>query len=452
MDIIDILFGTKKKDDATYGDAKHMSWSDQRKLFASYDANGYCIDGKRFLREKYLFQHCLYLAPTGSGKSVCITNFLLSLTSKTQLSGVVIDPSGTTQKITEGWLTKQGFKVKCLSFNEITSDTLRYNPLERATKTENGIAEIAQLIVFSSGDKKNDFWTLSEKSVIENILKALLQENQSEYPKNLFSLYKIINLLSVDEDKISNFMAGHLTEDQFLEFASFLGLEQKVRSNILATAKASLSSVSSEFIKTLTEYDNIELEKLREEKTILFINIGESKIKYYSFLISMLNTQLIEMALQEPQKKKPYLPIHFFFDEFATYKILGFEEIVPILRRRKCALYIYVQDINQLEQAYGKTGSKIIINNCLNKMFFATSSIETSEYAEKLVGNTTVLINDTPRPLALLSAQKIRGFEQWKFLYVNNSHSLVMKVKPFFKSSLKRRANLPIPKKENRHD
>ena len=434
----DFIF--KKKKDSEFGDAELANWNQQRKVFSGNDPNGYCLDGKQFLREKYLFTHKLTLASTGAGKSVVIISHLLSLTAKSNTSCIVIDPSGEIRKICEGHLSKH-FKLRSLNMNEI-SKSEQYNPFENIS-SENGIQEAMELLV-----EGKDFWAQYAKSIGEVTTEALLNKNQNEYPKNLSSLYTIINLMGVD-DTVKEFLATFLPKDKYLIYASFLSIDPKVRNSILATLKASLSKLNSNVLQYITEQDTMEIQKLRKEKTILFITCREDKAsKYYGFLLNLFLNQLIEYALEMPEKED--LNLCFFLDEFASFNLgaKSFPQILPILRRRRCAMFMYLQDINQLTENYGQSGSKIILANALSKVIFGKgASLEVSKYAESLLGVTTQEINGSLRPMPLLPAQKLRAMKQWEFLFIyGGSHFQLMKVKPYFKSHLKRRANLSITK------
>ena len=436
----DFIF--KKKKDSEFGDAELANWNQQRKVFSRNDPNGYCLDGKQFLREKYLFTHKLTLASTGAGKSVVIISHLLSLTAKSNTSCIVIDPSGEIRKICEGHLSKY-FKLRSLNLNDI-SKSEQYNPFENIA-SENGIQEAIQLII----EGNDDFWTLSTRSIGETMLYGLLNEQQSEFPKNLNSFYKLVNLMSVEPDTVNEFMATYLPKDKYLAYASFLSIEPKVRNSILATLKASLAKLNSNVLQYITEQDSMEIQKLRKEKTILFITCREDKAsKYYGFLLNLFLNQLIEYSLEMPEKED--LNLCFFLDEFASFNLgaKSFPQILPILRRRRCAMFMYLQDINQLTENYGQSGSKIILANALSKVIFGKgASLEVSKYAESLLGTTTEEVNGSLRPMSLLPAQKLRAMKQWEFLFIyGGSHFQLMKVKPYFKSHLKRRANLSITK------
>lgn len=438
MSLYEILCNSNKNKNTEFGNAKYMSWSERMSFFSRNVRNGYLLDGKRFLKEKHLPTHCLTIASTVSGKSVVLTGHLLSLTSKDKVSCIVVDPSGEIQKTTEGWLKKQGYVIKSLNLND-TSKSEQFNPLERALFTDNGIQETVELLI----EGNNDFWTLSARSRVENALEALLNKKQEEYPKNLASLLKIIHLMSVEPDRINEFMACYLPEDKYLEYASFLSIDAKVRNNILATVKASLGKLSSKTIRYITEKDTIAIENLRKEKTVLFISAREDKVrKYFGFLLNLFVTQLLEYALEMPKKED--LNLHFFLDEFATFNLgrESFPEILPILRRRRTACFMYLQDISQLEQNFGSSGAKIVLANSLNKIIFGKTSVEVSRYVESLLGTTTKEVNGHLRPMPLLSAQELRGLKQWEFLFINGGNFQLMKVKPWFKTSLKRRANL----------
>ena len=191
----------------------------------------------------------------------------------------------------------------------------------------------------------------------------------------------------------------------------------------------------------------MDLLSLRTKKRVLFLRLEEGKEKYYRFLLSAFNSQLMDVALKMPKKGQKHNPIMMFLDEFPTYRISQFPQMVSVLRKRKVALFIYIQDISQIEQIYGVNGTKTILGNMLNQVYFGNLRREECERIEKLLGTKTEEINGALRPMPVLRADEIQGLKKFHCLYINGMDYCILKILPWFKSyRMKKRADVQ-PKK-----
>lgn len=438
--LYELLFGNKKKESNQFGDAKFMNWTRKRHYFSRNTKNGYCVDGTNFLKEKHLFNHTIYCAPTGSGKSTTIINHLLSTSKKDHYSMFVLDVSGELESICGKHLRDSGFKISRLDISN-PSEGLQYNPLKRAkdSQNNNAIQQLAELLICQHDKSEKSFWEQSAISETETCLKALFSEKEEP---NLLDLYNLINLITVKPKEAIAYMEKNLPEESFMDFAAFMGMEPKLRSNIIASMKAPLSQIKSKALQQLTEKDTVDLESLRTEKRVFFLRLTEGDEKYNRFLLSIFNTQLISVAMRMPQNKdEKYLPIYMFLDEFPTYRIAQFPQMVSVLRKRKVALFIYVQELSQLDEIYRINGTKTILGNMLNKFFFGNLRREQAEYVSKLLGTKTEEVNGSLRPMPLMRPEEIIGLKKFHCLYINGLDSCLLKIKPWFKSSLKKKAN-----------
>lgn len=440
--LYDTLF-KKNNNNTQFGNAQFMDWSTQRSYFRTNTKNGFCIDGKKYLLEKHLFNHLICCAPSGSGKSTIIINHLLNASKKDDYSLFVLDVSGELENICRPHLESVGFSCSRLDFTN-PNDSDKYNPLKRATLTANGIQELSELLICPEAKATKSFWEQSAISLIETLLMGILSDKQKDKEKkNLLGLYNLLNLIVVKPNEAIEFMAQNLDESHYMEFASFMGMEPKLKSNILASAKAPLSKLKSRVIQELTSTDTLDLRSLRTQKKVLFLRLEEGKEQYYRFLLSIFNTQFVEMALEMPQKNSEYKPIYMFWDEFPSFTVSQFPQMVSVLRKRKIALFVFIQEVSQIENNYGKNNTKTILANMQNQIYFGNLRMEQALQIEKLLSTKTEEVNGVLRAMPLMRADEIIGMKPFQFLYINGLDSIVLKVKPWFKSSkLKKRANV----------
>jgi type IV secretion system protein VirD4 len=94
----------------------------------------------------------------------------------------------------------------------------------------------------------------------------------------------------------------------------------KTLKSIQITLAARLEKFNLDMMERLTATDELEIEKMGEEKTALFIIIPDSDTSF-NFLVSILYTQLFQTLFYQAENKyKGSLPehVHFVMDEFAN--------------------------------------------------------------------------------------------------------------------------------------
>ena len=55
MSLYEYLFNNNKNKSTDFGAARHMNWAEKRRFFGRSSKNGYCLDGRRFLKEEHLY-------------------------------------------------------------------------------------------------------------------------------------------------------------------------------------------------------------------------------------------------------------------------------------------------------------------------------------------------------------------------------------------------------------
>ena len=90
----------------------------------------------------------------------------------------------------------------------------------------------------------------------------------------------------------------------------------------------------------MMEYDELELEKLGEEKIALFAVVSDSD-PTFNFISAMMYSQMFNVLCNRALTVyHGRLPVHVtcLFDEFANQKIPNWEHLVSVIRSRICFL------------------------------------------------------------------------------------------------------------------
>jgi type IV secretion system protein VirD4 len=373
------------------------------------------------------FKNLGLIAPTGSGKT---TRFVIPNILNCAGSVVVTDPSGEIFKLTSGHMQKRGYKIQILNPAN-PSQSLRFNPLKRFN-TQQKLKQIATTLGMNNAGKE-PYWNISAVNIIYICLLALNSYPDKKYV-HIGNIRKLLNNYGVNGEGIKDFMTQFLDDSNFDEFKSFFSKDSKLIGSILSTAEAALDIWSDPEIVRLTSSDNISIESLRNEKTIIYIMIPEHKIKYFSLLVNLFYSACFEYCLE----KSDGLPVFFFLDEFGNLgKINNFASIATTLRKKKCSINIILQELSQLEAIYGKSEAKAIFSGGMaNKLFLSGLDLESCTYLEKILGTITQYdtvfggfsekVQTIARPL--LTLDKIRMLDESKGILISG-RQLPIKIK-----------------------
>ncbi|MBC2716043.1 MAG: type IV secretory system conjugative DNA transfer family protein [Desulfobacteraceae bacterium] len=400
------------------------------KLFLRSKNKGLILAPGYRLSLKDSFKNLCLVSPTGSGKT---TRFVVGNILQCSDNVVVTDPSGELFKLTSGHMQKRGYKVQVLAPDD-PDHSARFNPLHRF-QSDQELKQVATTLGLNSAGKGDAFWITSAINIMFICLTAL-SNMKNDSVKNLANLRWMLNNYGVDGENIKKFMSNYLDEKGFAEYKAFCAQDSKVIASILSSARAALDLWSDPEIGRLTATDNIDLESLRDGKTIIYIIIPEHKIKYFSLVANLFYSACFEFCMKTPGQ-----PVFFFLDEFGNLgKINNFEGISTVLRKKECSLNVILQELSQLEAIYGKHAAKAIYSGgCANKLFYSGLDLETCQYIEKSLGTITKYdttfggfpaMDKRAQTIAspLLSADKIRMLSKNEGILLSGSE-LPVKIK-----------------------
>ena len=145
-------------------------------------------------------------------------------------------------------------------------------------------------------------------------------------------------------------------------------------------------------VRDATMYDELELDKLGDRKTALFLIMSDTD-STFNFLISMIYTQLFNLLCDKADDQYGgKLPVHVrcLIDECANIgQIPQLEKLVATIRSREISACLVLQTRSQLKAIY-KDNADTIVGNMDSQIFLGGSEPTTLKDLAEALGKETI--------------------------------------------------------------
>ena len=325
-------------------------------------------------------KNVLVIGGSGSGKTRFYVkpNLMQCFpTSDYPTSFVVTDPKGTLVLETGQMFQRAGYRVKILNTINF-SKSMKYNPFVYIHSEKDVLKLVNTLIANTKGEGEKsaeDFWVKSERLFYTALIGYIWYEAPAE-EMNFTTLLEMINASEAREDDPEfqspvDLMFERLEQkdpDHFAvrQYKKFLLSAGKTRSSILISCGARLAPFDIREVRELMEDDEMELDTIGDEKTVLFLIMSDTDTTF-NFILAMLQSQLINLLCDRADDKYGgRLPVHvrLILDEFANIgQIPNFDKLIATIRSREISASIILQSQSQLKTIY-KDAADTIVGNC----------------------------------------------------------------------------------------
>ena len=276
------------------------------------------------------------------------------------------------------------------------------NPTQENPTLENPM-QLNTLIANTKGEGEKsaeDFWVKSERLFYTALIGYIWYEAPAE-EMNFTTLLEMINASEAREDDPEfqspvDLMFERLEQKDPDHFAvrqckKFLLSAGKTRSSILISCGARLAPFDIREVRELMENDEMELDTIGDEKTVLFLIMSDMDTTF-NFILAMLQSQLINLLCDRADDKYGgRLPVHvrLILDEFANIgQIPNFDKLIATIRSREISASIILQSQSQLKAIY-KDAAEIISDNCDSVLFLSGRGKNAKEISDAL-GKETI--------------------------------------------------------------
>ena len=357
------------------------------------------LDGRKHRRNLNI----LCVGGSGSGKTF---HFAKVNIVNANTSFIILDPKGEILRDTGYLLEEKGYKIKILDLiNMEKSDC--YNPFVYI-RDDNDIQRLVTNIFKNTTPKgsqaQDPFWDQAASLLLKALISLLHYEAPPE-DQNFPMVLDMIRQGDVSEDDetfrspldrlfddLEKEKPGHIAARYYRSYRKGAG---KTLKSIQITLLARLEKFDLNSLASITQNDEMELDKIGEEKTAVFCLISDNDMSF-NFIVGMLYTQLFQqLYYQADFVHGGRLPVHvhFVMDEFANVALPDdFDKLLSTMRSREISVSIIIQNMAQLKALFEKQWESIV-GNCDEFLYLGGNEQSTHEYVSKLLGKETIDTN-----------------------------------------------------------
>ena len=350
----------------------------------------------------YILSNILQLASAGNGKG--------------GLSFAITDPKGEILEKVGYYLEYiQHYKIRVLNLDDM-EESDRLNPFhyihpERPGYEENILSLVETIIINTESDEAkartgDPFWDKAERMFLQSLF-FFVSDGFCEEERNTETLLKLISMLHLEEENdeknsqldyfvdifAKKFGEDHMGVQIFREFRN--KATGKMAQSIVMSALVRLTPFRTPAVRRILEKDDMELERIGEEKMAVFVIVPPTN-STYNFIAGILFTLLFQeiqyCATQIHKHDGQKLPVRcqFFLDEHAnTCKIPNIQKITAYGRSFGLGITFGIQSLEQLKNMY-KESWGTLMDNCSTLLFLGSiSHLDTLKYMSELLAKAT---------------------------------------------------------------
>ena len=313
-----------------------------------------------------------------------------------------LDEKGNPLRDKQGKIIYEPYEIRF--FNTINfRKSQHYNPFSYIHSEKDILKLVTALIANTKGDGKanDEFWTKAE-TLLYTALIGYIHYEAPENEQNFATLLEMLNSMDVREDdedyqnpvdimfkRLQKRKPNHFAVRQYVKFKMAAG---KTLKSILVSCGARLAPFDIQEVRDITMYDELELDKLGDRKTALFLLMSDTD-STFNFLISMIYTQLFNLLCEKADDVYGgRLPVHVrcLIDECANIgQIPNLEKLVATIRSREISACLVLQAKSQLKAIY-KDNADTIIGNMDSQIFLGGSEPTTLKDLNQALGKETI--------------------------------------------------------------
>ena len=354
------------------------------------------LDGRKHRRNLNM----LVVGGSGSGKT---RFFVKPNIMQCNCSYIVADPKGELLRATGGMLEKNGYVVKVLNLVDMSRSD-GYNPLAYIHTDTDALKLVTNLIkntTHKTAGNTDPFWDKSETALLQAFILYLKYEAPISEQNFATVMYMIQNAAASENDEsykspmdvifeaLEEREPEHIAVKQYKVFKQAAG---KTAKSILISTAVRLAAFNLSQFAAITNNDEMELDKLGEQKQAIFAVIPDNDSSF-NYIVGMLYTQAFQELYYNADHKnggRLKIPVRVLMDEFANVALPDdFEKVLATCRSREISINIIIQNMVQLKALF-KDSWENITGNCDTFLYLGGNEQGTHKYISELIGKATI--------------------------------------------------------------
>jgi len=381
-----------------HDNARWATWREMRKAGFSARRGLYLARVRgRFVRlAGKRRKHMIVYAPTQSGKGVG-TVIPAGLTTD-PMSVIFFDPKFEAFEATAGWQAELGANVVLFAPLSPTGQTAQYNPCAYVRRMPDGSPTVdtwgdIEAIVHAQippGEGTQQFWNNVARTAYTAVLAFL-----SETPGLDFTIPAAVSLLSREDGPayIRRFLGQRRATgkpyskpcaDNLREFTSG---NADLLDGIKRTIKSHLGVFSNPRVVAATSGNTFRLDRLRHERTALYVCAAPNDIDTLRPLLALLFQQSIDVTVRDGVFNASMIEVNVIIDEFPLLNRMdAVADAFGYIAGYGVRLIPIVQTPAQLEDIYKAAGARKIMDNCKIELCLGPDDIDLCEKISRRLG------------------------------------------------------------------
>ncbi len=332
--------------------------------------------------------HVLVCGPNRSGKSLhLVTNLMLW-----RGSAIALDIKGELYRLTAEERKRLGNKVLVL---DPSGRGDRYDPFAELGYSDEALMTAANIVMEVDKERQPIFAqraaagvvAAAKAAAVEGVptlpyLRAITREGPMAF---------VTTLARIDDagvrEKLIEFLGGAPEDMTAKDFR-----DDRFLASTWSTMVPKLSPLLSQGVLKMTGGSDFRAADLVARPTSLYLMFRESELgstrKVFQLVLLSLVTGLIRRGDLDPDGEG--VPMLLALDEAGRTPIPRLDDLVSTISGRGMSALVYVQDLSQLESAYGRQQAQTIRGNCHTQLYYRPTEHDTAERISRMTGKTSV--------------------------------------------------------------
>lgn len=343
----------------------------------------------RLLRSAAPF-HVVVIGPTRSGKGV---SFVIPNGLTWEGSMVTLD---IKQENFKGF-GKARFERGDLVFLYAPGSAYshRYNPLDFVRPGGEMVTDCANIAGFLVATSAETIWSKGARSFVGALLGYVLTSARFEGQRHIRSAVRVISTgqdVALALKTIIETERGHgIPQWVFDEFNQLISIPERTRGGVMFNVFDAFKPWNSHLVCAATETSDFDIRKLRSVRMSIFIGPPLADLETYRPLVRILFQQIHDvLTRKEPGPDEPHRVLLLLDEFFALGKMSSLVSKIPYTASYGFRMAIILQNLSQLDEAYGQATRETIVSGANIKLFVAINDNVTAKYVSESLGSRTV--------------------------------------------------------------